>query len=292
MDDKQITDSIRALDFAEPPLGFDPDDVAEKAAKRARNRRATTIAGVGTFAVIGAIASAGMFLAPGSSHDSIQVAASTARPTSAGSPGSAATTIPPTPAQDPAEQMKRNRQHLRDVLGTMLTGAKDINVSEFVQQNETDIFKTSVSYRDEAGPATFDLIIKGPVASHSITMRDDRCEPALDASGRLIIPESSPAVAAGRQPNKLRCGSRKWTDGTAVITTDQRVTQLDPPSDSEYVEVGAVHYRTDSTTVSVWDTTIANELASHPDGQNLRQRPALNGQQILALITDPAFKLN
>ena len=41
MDDKQIMNELRGLALAEPLLGFDPDDVATKAAKGVRNRRAT-----------------------------------------------------------------------------------------------------------------------------------------------------------------------------------------------------------------------------------------------------------
>ena len=45
MDDKQIMNEHRGPAPAEPLLGFDPDDVATKAAKGVRNRRATLTAG-------------------------------------------------------------------------------------------------------------------------------------------------------------------------------------------------------------------------------------------------------
>lgn len=65
MDDKQIMNELRGLALAEPLLGFDPDDVATKAAKGVRNRRATLTAGVGTLAVIGAAVTAVAFAGPG-----------------------------------------------------------------------------------------------------------------------------------------------------------------------------------------------------------------------------------
>jgi hypothetical protein len=113
VDDKQIMNELRGLPLAEPLLEFDPDDVATKAANHVRYRRATLIAGLGTLAVIGAAATAVTFIGPG--LGSAQVAARSATATS------------PAPVGSPQGDLSgraRNRQHLQDLLGEVLTGAR------------------------------------------------------------------------------------------------------------------------------------------------------------------------
>jgi hypothetical protein len=44
MDENEIKDGLRGLALMEPTLGFDPDDVATRAAKRQKNRRTTLTA--------------------------------------------------------------------------------------------------------------------------------------------------------------------------------------------------------------------------------------------------------
>ncbi|MFC0114413.1 hypothetical protein [Kibdelosporangium aridum] len=51
MDEREIIEGLRRLELAEPKLGFDPDEVAGRAAKRLRTRRAILATSAGTLVV-------------------------------------------------------------------------------------------------------------------------------------------------------------------------------------------------------------------------------------------------
>lgn len=292
MDDKDISDGLKALAFTEPPLGFDPDDVATKAAKRVRNRRASLSVGVASIAVIGAV---GVLSPRGTPQEFVTGAApSSSAPSSPASKGRAAQ-----PKVDLTRQIARNTQHLREVLGTVLPGATDVQVSQFVEAYDTDVMAATVVFRDSAGPATFNLTMAGPLvnAAGQWTRLADECIPAVDPQGK---PLQRPVRPDGRP---LRCDKIPQSDGSTVVVAESGSVDLKAPDNPRVVErislLNAAHYRTDGTVVGIFNhMMVAPGLAEqfgfrNPDGSPKLSRSEfpLTENQMIALVTDPAFNL-
>jgi hypothetical protein len=268
VDDKQIINELRGLALAEPLLGFDPDDVATKAAKGVRNRRATLTAGMGTLAVIGAAVTAVTFAVPG--------------------PGSAQVAPVGSPQGDLTGKA-RNRQHLEDVLGKVLTGAEGIGIKAFDNPygNDLPITTYEVSYRDGTGPASFNLTITAPAASQTMTKLADQCNPSI-------------ARRKGLNGKPLRCDKLSQPDGSTVVVEEIASLETDPPALAKVKALDAIHYRTDGSTVNIVNAMLVSvDLAARygqlqPDGTgrpSMRPKPPLTEQQLITLVTDPAISL-
>jgi hypothetical protein len=250
VDDKQLTNGLRGLALAEPPLGFDPDEVATTAAKRIRNRRATIGAGLVTLAVLG---SAVTFLGPGDTQAPTHVAVPTGPPPASGLP----------PATDP--QLLRNMEHLREVLPALLPGATDITVPDLEPGQHPGMMTAVVQFRDDAGPASFNVTITSPKGRAGMKKPGDLCEPG-----------SSP-----------RCEIVSQSNGDKVL-----FNEYDSSAD-------ASNYRADGGYIGVLNSSfVSGMLAEHFDFKDdegfyktNRGRPPLNEQQLTQLVTDPAFSL-
>lgn len=274
MDDKQIMNELRGLALAEPLLGFDPDDVATKAAKRVRNRRATLIAGVGTLAVIGAAVTAVTFAGLGSA----QVAA---RPATATSPTSAESPL------DIETQQARNRRHLADVLGKVLVGAQAIDIQALDNKYGNDLPMTTyvVSYRDGTGPASFNLTITAPTASQAMPKLADQCNPAVGQEGL--------------NKKTSRCDKLSQPDGSTLVVQEIDSLQTDSRAVPKVMELDAIHYRTDGSTVNIINDVLVSDSLAARVGQpgdstgesTMRPKAPLTEQQLTTLVTDPAFSL-
>jgi len=171
VDDKQLTNGLRGLALAEPPLGFDPDEVATTAAKKIRNRRATIGVGLATLAVLG---SAVTFLGPGDTQAPTQVAVPTGPPPGNGRP----------PATDP--QLLRNMEHLREVLPKLLPGATDITVPDLEPGQHTGMMTAVVQFHDDAGPASFNVTITSPKGRANMKKASDICEPGKSPRCEIV----------------------------------------------------------------------------------------------------------
>jgi hypothetical protein len=283
VDDKQIMNELRGLALTEPLLGFDPDDVATKAAKRVRNRRATLGVGVSTLAMIGAGV---LFVAPGGGPGQLQSASggsssSSPAPRSPGPDNSKG----PALKVDLTAQQARNLEHLREVLPTVLPGATDISVAAFEQPSDSDSMTATVDFRDSAGPASFTLTIAGTAGGGTKPL-------ASLCSHPLTGPDGKP----------LRCDKIPQPDGSTVVVQESGIVDLKAADDNNVTDTGsldAVQYRTDGTTVGVLgDRVVRTPLAekfnfTNPDGsiKILRSRAPLTEQQLVTFVTDPAFNL-
>ncbi|KFZ80476.1 hypothetical protein ED92_24270 [Amycolatopsis sp. MJM2582] len=247
----ELENRLRGITLAEPPLGFDPDEVAGKAAKKARNRRGIVATSVATLAVI---AAAVVFVAPG------------------GGPA------PLAPAASSQAAPKDPLQHLKDVMPKVLTGAKDIQVRDFVGFG--DLKTSEVRYTDAEGRQRgVNLTIAGPVSTKDGYPRENRCDPAKRAD----------AIGSDRKPT--RCVELPQPDGNFVVISETAPKSAESDGDvilgqgfttGRVVTRGAIAFPPGGGgSVNIAD------LGTLDDGD--RGAPSLTDQQLLALVLDPAF---
>ncbi|SEF35747.1 hypothetical protein SAMN05421837_108342 [Amycolatopsis pretoriensis] len=193
---------LREVSLAEPPLGFDPDDVVTKAAKRQRTRRATVATAVVTLGIAGAAVVA-------------------LRPSPPPLAPPAATYLPPviivkpTP-RNPLEQ--RTLDHLKEALPTVLAGARKILIGGFYSMGgelHPDELTVTLSFLDHEGAGhSLNLGLIGkltvsrnmvPPAEVCAAPQESRCEKRPDGSTVVLSPRSAVHYR---------------TDGTAVDVSD------------------------------------------------------------------------
>ncbi|KDN21303.1 hypothetical protein [Amycolatopsis rifamycinica] len=201
---------LREVDLPEPPLGFDPDEVADRAARHTRRRRAGI---TGTLAVFSAAAAAAVF-APGTSP------VPPAAPPSSPSPPS------------PAEQA-RIRQALADAVIGVFPGVRGLTVgvspADAIGPGRMAVTAT---FADAAGrPGNFQLTVYGrgtpddhvPVA-RSCPEPDTgglRCDRIPQPGGAVLLVSEVGYVSTGGF-TKLRGFDSvlRRADGSAVTLTD------------------------------------------------------------------------
>ncbi|RSM63318.1 hypothetical protein DMH03_15115 [Amycolatopsis sp. WAC 01376] len=250
----ELENRLRGIELAEPPLGFDPDEVAGTAAKKVRNRRAVAGTGAVTLAVI---AAAVAFVAP--RERTVEVA----------------------PAAPPsrAEQKARDLRHLKDVLPGILVGAQDISVRDFVQVNDWDLMTSEIEYTDATGiKRQLNLTISGPVTTKEGYPRQGYCDPGR--RGDAIGPDRKP----------MRCEELVTPSGIPVAiseTTPKNPDQVGEPvvtgqgfSTGKVIGRQAIAWQPDGGSVNVGDL---GDVGSSDSG------PSLTDEQLVKLVTDPAF---
>ncbi|MBE8526223.1 hypothetical protein ILP97_53600 [Amycolatopsis sp. H6(2020)] len=196
---------LREVDVPEPPLGFDPDEVADRAVRRVRQRRARII---GTLAVAAAVAAAVVF-APGTPP---------VKP--AGAP------VPPSIAEQ-----SRIRVALTDAVMRVLPGVHDLTLGRSVADSiGPDRMSVTAEFVDASGqPGNFQLTVRGARAVHQVVPVDRLCTtPGSEArctrvpqpdGGLLVLSE---LVYKDENGDPLRTGSNGFLyrpDGSTVIVT-------------------------------------------------------------------------
>jgi len=250
----ELENRLRGIKLAEPPLGFDPDEVAGTAAKKVRNRRAVVSTGVATLAVI---AAAVVFVAPGENGASL-------------APAAASSSQQPKPKDD--------LQHLKDVVPQVITGAKNIEVKDFVG-GHGDLKTAEIKYTDSDGRQRgVNLTIAGPVSTKGGYPREDRCNPEKVADG----------IGPDRKP--MRCVELPQPDGNFVVISETASKSVDMDGDvivgqgfstGKPVTRNAIAFRPGGGSVNIFDLGTLDDAP--------RESPSLTDQQLLALILDPAF---
>jgi hypothetical protein len=264
MDEKELIDGLRGLTLAEPRLGFDPDRLAERSARKQRTFRQLLATAAGTLVVVGMAVGTLLFVDAGQSLPLI--------------PGAGATTTktrPPTRTTnvnkpDMTKQVARIRTHLEQTLPALLAGAQDLRIEPVEQAYDRDYVMAVVEYRDAGGPAGFNISILGPVttADDVIPFKDKcTCDPPVTQ------PDGSKVYLEKDTPN---------------------------PSNREPVNRDAAHYRNDGTMVSIYNNTHYSmyqaERAGLKDGNGqgipgIRTTFPLTKAQLIALVTDPALNV-
>jgi hypothetical protein len=265
-DNLDLENRLRGVMVAEPPLGFDPDDVASTAARRVRNRRATLGAGTATLA---AIVAAVVLLAPGAGPTLVSPAAGPRPPVHV----------------DMRSQNAINLDHLRSVLPAVVPEAARTAVSGFVQlkdgTSDWDAATASVGFlTGKNEPGAFTVTVLGP----EFLKRDDV------TVGQACAKTDRPAA---------RCDKQELKDGSTLVLSDVPNLPGTPAPPGGVVTgtanpgLSAVHWRVDGTVVAVTasalDSEVAIQLGLPPESPaGLR---SLGETQLVALATDPAFRV-
>ncbi|UUV30173.1 hypothetical protein NQK81_36255 [Amycolatopsis roodepoortensis] len=263
----ELENRLRGITLAEPPLGFDPDEVAGKAAKKARNRRAMAATGATTLAVI---AAAVVFVAPrGGPTPAVPPVPVAPSPSGAPSPS-------PSPSPAPANgdltaRKARISGHLATALPGVLTGAKDVRIRSVHQLGTWDALVFMIGYRDASGAdRSLLLTVLGVEAAKRGFSLEDSCEPGRRPRGGF---DADLGGVTSGEP--VDCVKLLQPDRSTVVVTGT-VPSL-PPGD---VEPGrdAIAYRADGTVVAV--STGAGDGGSRPPDD-----------QLIKLVSDPELDL-
>ncbi|ALG06588.1 hypothetical protein [Kibdelosporangium phytohabitans] len=251
MNDDELLGGLRGLALAEPELGFDPDEVADRAAKRLRSRRRVGASGAAALVVVGAVVAT---LVYGNSGSSMPISPAVR------------TTAPAVPtakadAPDLGTQIARGRAHLLEVLSRLLPEARDVTIATAMQLDGTDSILFEVHFADSAGPASVSVNIYGPVVLRR-TVFSDGC---------------------------LKCGTPSIRpDGSRLF-----VGGLNGDGSDDSQRRSALHYRLDGVVVAIDnDRGVSYALAQKYNSDSVRRaRHPLTDEQLLALVTDPAFSV-
>ncbi|UMP00650.1 hypothetical protein [Amycolatopsis sp. EV170708-02-1] len=258
----ELENRLRGITLAEPPLGFDPDEVAATAAKKARNRRGVVATGIATLAVI---AAAVVFVAPWGGTAPVSPAATTSA-------------LPPqirpdgnTPRMDLTPQKVRNLEHLKKAVTALLPGATELTFGGFEQSypDEWDLMTASVRYRDASKTERgFNVTLTGVVST-----RNGYSDRAACPEVKVTLPDGKP----------LRCEVLPRPGGARVVINEKG----DPGANLKGTTVesvsgrDAIAFLADGTAVTVTDLGALNG----------RGGPSLTDQQLLALVLDPELTL-
>lgn len=255
MDQNQIEQGLRDVLLAEPPLGIDPDRVADAAVRSRRNRRAGFATAAGVFVVAG-------------------LAAGTIAFTSGTSPGLAPASTPTSDRpQEPQNQVERNIAHLRAVLPGVMPDARDIKVSTDQEHGGTATMTVVVTFTDSAGPGTFNFTVDNIAGDY--TPLNKVCKPVAGEKLKTH-PDGTP----------LRCEKIRQPGGDTVVIEEDGLGKDLGPIVPTVTRLNAIDYRTGNLAVHVWNDRI---LAGSGD---LRSRFPLSEAQLIKLVADPAFTLH
>lgn len=198
---------LRQVAFSEPPLGFDPDDVATKAAKRLRTRRAT-------------IATAGVTLALAG----VAVAALTPLNRTPAATQEPPTYLPPVVILKPLPRDQSwleqvNTARLQRELPLLIPGMRTVVIDGFLTAGgelRPDEMSATVALVDYEGKGhSFTVDIMGPVTvAKSLTPLAQACEHAAGRCDKVPRSDGSTVVIEERGAIHYRA------DATAVEMTE------------------------------------------------------------------------
>ncbi|GLY43767.1 hypothetical protein Amsp01_097900 [Amycolatopsis sp. NBRC 101858] len=240
---------LREVVLAEPPLGFDPDEVVTKAAKRQRNRRATVATVLVTLGLAGA---------------AIVALRPSAPPPPAATPPP--TYLPPViivkPPQQPRTPLEqRTLDHLKEALPAVLPGLRKILLGNFYSMGgelHPDELTTMVSFVDHEG--------KG----HSFN---------LGLSGKLTVARNMIPVAQVCGSHQA-AGCEKLPDGsTVVVSSNSAVHYRVDGTAVDFTDVGKI-YPDDAPVLG---------LPAGPGLAPFEEDSVFDERQMIALVTDPGF---
>lgn len=270
MDIEQVENGLRVLEVAEPPLGFDVDVLVTKAAARQRRRRGLLVSAGTVFAAIGTAVT-------------LVVVNTFATPSPVVDKAAPPSVVVP-PRVDLAMQMERNRRHLEEVLPAVKPDAGNVVVNPFTQYGfdaDGAIWGFS-TLADPVSVSGFDLTINGPaynwehrIWSENVCVNGFSARPWKDR-----IPWKTPE--GGPQP----CKAWAQPDGTTVLIAERRAAP--PASAGDYGVMhsfNAIHFRPDGSSVSLFNVELSSAAAA-------RNPPPFTKEQVIKLVTDPAFTVN
>ncbi|MDQ7810648.1 hypothetical protein Q5425_43570 [Amycolatopsis sp. A133] len=196
---------LRELDLPEPPLGFDTDEVADRAARQARKR------GAGIVVAVLAVAVA-VVLSTVAGPEPVRPAATPATP-------------------PPVAEQSRVRLALSEAVVRALPGVHDLVLGRSAADSVgPDRMSVTAEFVDVTGrPGNFQLTVRGPRAAHQVVPADRLCTTAGSAPQCVRLPQPgggvlvlSELVYQDQTGEPVREGSNGFLyrpDGSTVIVT-------------------------------------------------------------------------
>ncbi|MFJ7218270.1 hypothetical protein [Amycolatopsis sp. NPDC098790] len=194
---------LRDVDVVEPPLGFDPDEVADRAARHVRRRSAAVV----LTAVAVAATVAALSLLP------------TREPVApAGAP------VPPSVAEQ-----SRIRLALTEAVTRALPGVHDLTLGRSAADSiGPDRMSVTAEFVDASGrPGNFQLVVRGASAAHEVVPGDRLCTAAgveshcvrlpQPGGGLLVLSELVYQDENGQPVREGNTGFLYHPDGSTVI---------------------------------------------------------------------------
>ncbi|WIX88527.1 hypothetical protein [Amycolatopsis sp. DG1A-15b] len=206
----ELETRLREVDVPEPPLGFDPDEVADRAARHVRRRRAAT---TGTFAVAAAVAAVAVF-----------------------APGTPA--VPPAAPPSPPSlaDQARIRQALTDAVTELFPGLRSLTVgASSADAIGPGKMAVTATFADASGrPGDFQLTVYGRHApdDHLPWIRSCsepasiglRCDRIPQPGGAELLVSEAASVGDGMSTTLTTLrgfdGVLRRADGSAVVLVD------------------------------------------------------------------------
>ncbi|WP_372670475.1 hypothetical protein [Amycolatopsis kentuckyensis] len=209
---------LREVDIAEPPLGFDPDEVADRAARHVRRRSAAVV-----FAAV-AVFAAALSLFP--SQEPVVPAGAPAPPSVA--------------------EQSRIRQALHEAVTRALPGVHDLTLGRSPADSiGPDRMGVTAEFVDASGrPGNFQLVVRGASAAHEVVPRDRLCSASGVDSHCVRLPQPgggllvlSELVYQDENGQPVRVGNTGFLyhpDGSTVLVigglgyplTEEQLTRL------------------------------------------------------------------
>ena len=256
---------LREVNPVGPSLGFDPDEVVTRAAKRTRRRVAVAST---TATMVVALAAATLVFSPQARE--LILSAAPPGPTSSlpsVPPSGGPSTVPSLPpSTDISSDRDRGiRDHLVEALKKVMPGVRDVTTSGASNGHSLTIV---VHYTDPGGKAgRFNLVV------------DDRTGAALQMPLDRQCTGDQRTVPDGRP---LRCEKLTQPDGSVLVLADLgAVGDLGKGTVSKIAGLTGMVYREDGSVVGV--LAFGNTTSS--------ERDWLTDEQVTRLATDPAFTL-
>jgi hypothetical protein len=198
---------LREVCLAEPPLGFDPDEVADQAARQVRRRSAAVV--VATVAVVAAA-----FLVP--------------------SPA------PVVPAAAPVPPSLAEQSRIRVALGEAVTralpGVHDLTLGRSSADSiGPERMSVTAEFVDASGrPGNFQLTVRGPRAAHQVVPADRLCTAAGSEARCVRLPQPDGGV--------LVLSELVYQDKNGTPVRDGITGLLYHPDGSTVIVTGGLHY--------------------------------------------------
>ncbi|MGO1050783.1 hypothetical protein [Crossiella sp. CA198] len=281
MKDNQLIDDLRGIGGAEPPLGFDPDRVADTAAKLHKRRRALTGVSLGVAVAVAATAFSVSLVLPGDAEEDIGMAAApTSWPTVTVAPRQSDM---PSPNVDLSKQMERLKAELPEIIEQAKPGAQlKVGRIDQYQPNNWDHVSIGVGFVGPSGEQNYNLGIFGKAMKYQGGFNlNEKCAVLVypPVNGKPRTEEPGPGTRCQKFPRK---------DGSTVVVEEQIVTlngsigASGVPEGEKLKMLTVSHFRTDGTLVQLLGTI----------GVPMGVPQALTDNEAVRIVTNPGLNLN
>ncbi|MDR7302148.1 hypothetical protein [Haloactinomyces albus] len=284
MDEQTLRDGMRDAVGSEPPLGFDPDQVAERAGRNQRKRRAMVGTGLATLVVLAGATTIPGVLGVYDQRTVTPAAPSVVEKSPAQNgelplPG----VVPPRPEKESGAEInypekklgKHEKSLVRYTEKTVAEIAPNLDdvrvirsaipVSGKSETDKTRRLQIFVRFTDEVGPSSTAVSIHAPGT-------------VSETPSQICEPDR------GDELTRVQCRVVPQRDGSTLVSS-----LADPKEGPKEARVRTVrHFRADGTVVQA---SANNFNTQELDPNSLRAETVLSEKQLTELVTDPSLTL-